>query len=882
MNPDSILHYQILEKLGEGGMGVVYKARDTKLERDVAIKFLPETLSAGDNEKQRFLHEARAASALQHRNVCSIYAIEETDEGRMFIVMAYYKGQSLQERLEKGLLSVDDTIKYAEQIAAGLQKAHENDIVHRDLKSANIFITDEDEIKIIDFGLAKAAGQTVLTKSGTTLGTMPYMSPEQAQGQKVDRRTDIWSLGIVLYEMLTGLRPFRSEYDLGLVYSILNEEPEPVTALRSGIPMELEQIIVKCLEKEADDRYQNAGEIMVDLRRVQKRSDSGIRDRSDFRQSISASTTETGSSAEKSSIISSSLIRYGIPIALILIIGLYLYSPTETEATSPDRTIAVLPFENLNPDPEDSYFAAGIHEDIIIQLSRIGALQVIARSSVTGYGVENRNIRTIGAELGVQSVLEGSVRRIADRIRVSVSLTDINSSRTLWAESYDRDLTDVFTIQMEIAREIARALETNLSETEQRRLDAPPTDVAEAYVFYLRAREQFNLPGHLEGNYMEAQRLAQLAVDLDPQFAHAYALISLTHSYLRWFGYDSSRQNLEQSLSFVHKALELNPDLPEAFVAMGYYYYYGQRDYEQALHHFNLARAAQPNDAEILSAIGFVQRRMDLFDESIQFVARAIELDPLNMALVFTNGTSNMLTRRHRAADSLFNIVTTHIPNAHGVQIMRTLNQFIWTGDEAPVRLFLDEYVQDEIIPVIAGDIIRFNFLIGDYDTIIEFVASHHQPFYTSQVYSLESNWVLGYSWKRLGYIEKAIEHFEKSLSKLLEVYEENRNDARFNIAMGRAYAGLGNREKAVEYGMRAMDLVPRAMDAIDNSIFAEDMAGIYTELGMYDEAIEILHFQLMRPSYNTLNKIKHSAIWDPLRDSEAFKQLVQDFTPPL
>jgi eukaryotic-like serine/threonine-protein kinase len=270
MTGRTISHYKIIDKLGEGGMGIVYKAHDTKLDRIVALKFLPAHLGVDETEKQRFLREARAASSLDHSNICSIYSIEETEDGGLFITMAFYEGMSLTQRIGNGPLPIKDVLNFSVQIASGLQKAHEKGIVHRDLKPSNILITNDNQVKIIDFGLAKAIEHTALTKAGSTLGTVPYMSPEQAQGHTVDHRTDIWSLGIIMYEMITGQHPFRSEYETALIYSIINQEPDPVTGLRSGIPMDLERIIQKCLEKEAGNRYQSTSEIIVDLQRVER------------------------------------------------------------------------------------------------------------------------------------------------------------------------------------------------------------------------------------------------------------------------------------------------------------------------------------------------------------------------------------------------------------------------------------------------------------------------------------------------------------------------------------------------------------------------------------------------------------------------------------
>ncbi len=324
----TIAQYEVLDKLGEGGMGVVYKARDTRLDRIVALKFLPAHVGGDEAGKQRFLNEAKAASALDHSNICSIFSIEQTDEGTLFIVMAYYEGMSLKQKIDQGPLSIKEAVNYAIQMASGLQKAHRKRIVHRDLKPDNIFITVDDQVKIIDFGLARAAGQELLTKTGTTLGTAPYMSPEQAQGAAVDHRTDIWSLGVVMYEMVTGRRPFESEYESALVYSILNEDPEPVTGLRSGVPMELERVIDKCLDKDPAARYQHTDEIIVDLRKVESQPVSGTaprpagaRKRTERSDVHEAPTRPAASKGKKTPAM------LGAVFVLAIIIAIFLYRP---------------------------------------------------------------------------------------------------------------------------------------------------------------------------------------------------------------------------------------------------------------------------------------------------------------------------------------------------------------------------------------------------------------------------------------------------------------------------------------------------------------------------------------------------------------------------
>ncbi len=377
----TISHYKILGKLGAGGMGVVYKAQDTKLKRTVALKFLPPELTRDPEAKERFIHEAQAASALDHNNICTIYEVAETDEGQLFIAMACYEGETLKKRIDRGPLTIQDALDIGLQVAQGLQKAHEKGIVHRDIKPANILITTDGVAKIVDFGLAKLAGQTKLTKAGSTLGTEAYMSPEQARGETVDHRTDIWSLGVMMYEMVTGQLPFKSEYHEALAYSILNEQPSPVTGLRTGVPMELERIISKCIEKKAVDRYQHADELLVDLKSLKRRVETG--------------------EVERGTVVAKPLVRRrlavygGIAIIVVAaIIGIvYFLLPTRGVLDS----IAVLPLDNLSGDPTQEYFSDGMTDELITELQKIKSLRIISRTSVKQYKGTKKTLPEIAA-----------------------------------------------------------------------------------------------------------------------------------------------------------------------------------------------------------------------------------------------------------------------------------------------------------------------------------------------------------------------------------------------------------------------------------------------------------------------------------------------------
>jgi eukaryotic-like serine/threonine-protein kinase len=367
---EKILHYSISEKLGGGGMGVVYKAEDTKLRRTVALKFLPASFSYDEEAKQRFLYEAYAASSIQHHNICNIHDIDETEDGRLFICMDYYDGKTLKQKIAEGPIKINTAIDISLQVAHGLLKTHEQKIIHRDIKPANIFVTKDGTVKILDFGLAKLSGQANITKMGSTLGTAAYMSPEQASGNDVDHRTDIWSLGIVIYEMISGKTPFQNDFEQAVLYSILNEEPEPISSLRSGVPMELERIILKALSKDPEDRYQHIDEMIVDLRNINITEQRDSLKRFNFNKKKKSKNTLFWSAA--------------IIILLTSVFALWTFLDTTYTKMEKRKLIAVLPFKSITDTEENRDFADGIHDDIIIQLSKIGELKVIARSSVIG------------------------------------------------------------------------------------------------------------------------------------------------------------------------------------------------------------------------------------------------------------------------------------------------------------------------------------------------------------------------------------------------------------------------------------------------------------------------------------------------------------------
>ncbi|MDQ6799555.1 MAG: protein kinase [Acidobacteriota bacterium] len=566
MIPTKISHYELLEELGSGGMGVVYKANDLKLGRTVALKFLPPQLTGDSSARHRFLREARAASAIDHPNICTIHEVDETPDGRVFLAMALYDGQTLRSRIAGGLLSPPDAAEIAAAVASGLAKAHRAGIVHRDIKPANIMITSDGVVKILDFGLAKLSQATDVTKAGTIVGSPSYMSPEQVRGDAVDHRTDIWSLGVVIYEMVTGTLPFRGDSDRVLFHAILDREP----AFPPGEPARsrLLAIASRCLQKNSEHRYPSCDALIEDLRRDAARTD--VRSRPDSKASI-----------------------------------------------------AVLPFADMSPERDQNYFCEGVAEEILNSLTRVEGLHVASRTSSFQFKGAAEDIRRIGERLNVRSILEGSVRKAGDRLRVTVQLINVGDGYHLWSERYDRKLEDVFAIQDEIAEATARALKVVLSRQEEPLRRAKQTDV-QAYEFYLRGRQI--MQEYTARSLQQARKMFEQAIAIDPKYALAHAGVADASVWLvMWSG--GGLPDLQQAEQASLRALELAPDLAEASTSRGLVLTLG-RHYDEAEKHFRRAIALNPRSFDAHYYFGRSLFAANRIRESEEVLRRAAELRP--------------------------------------------------------------------------------------------------------------------------------------------------------------------------------------------------------------------------------------------------------------
>lgn len=860
----TVSHYRILEKLGGGGMGVVYKAEDTKLERSVALKFLPPDLTRDENAKKRFVREAKAASALQHNNICTIHEIDETNDGQLFLCMDYYDGETLRDKIAEGSVAVDEALDIAIQVAEGLSKAHERGIVHRDIKPANIMVTADGVVKILDFGLAKLAGQTKVTKTGITVGTISYMSPEQARGDDLDARSDVFSLGSVLYELLGGTPPFKGDHVAAVLYGIMNNHPEPLTKYRSDIPGDAERIVEGALQKEVCNRYRNAAEMATDLRRL--------------RQGDSATVgVNRGSHARRRHL---TIAAASISIVLA-ILGYLVYSRFVPQA--PDggprvrHMIAVLPFENLGP-AEDEYFADGVTEEITARLVGVGEIGVIARASVMQYKNTDAPVRQIGEELGVDYVVEGTIRwqHASDepsRVRVTPQLVRVSDATHVWAEVYDETITEVFEVQTNIASRVVRAMGVALFGNEREALETVPTRNFEAYTNYLRAKDVAR--GYSPSSLSLAQQLLENATAQDSGFAIAYAELASIHATHVWYGYDRSEGRVVQARGAAEMALQLAPELPEAHMAMGKYFYMCLFDLDRAQVEFEIVLKHQPNNADALTWTSWAQRRKGKWEESLQNSIRAVNLNPLATGWLADLGATYSNLRRYSEAERYYDraiLLAPEDPLPTACKVWDAISQERLDHAKEVLRLGLERIDEEALLE----EVMFVELFDGQYGELLRRLSSvDSELVFKTSPSIMPTVHFAAEIYEVMGQIETARSCYDSS-RVLLErkfVETEPRSRARLRSLLGIANAGLGRKDEAIAEGRAAVELLPISKDALEGPLRVWDLARIYMMVGEFEDAMDQLEYVLSIPGLS-VGWLTLDPRWTPLRDHPRFVAL--------
>ena len=878
-------------ELGRGAMGVTYRATDTSLQRKVALKLIKTDIAERSADaRERFVREARAAAALRHEHIATVYQFGmRLETGQYFYAMELIEGETLDDRVHRaGPLDARTTIGIAQQVTSALAAAEKHGLVHRDLKPANLMLVNADDpavaesdpaqakrpriralrksgipvVKIIDFGLAKAFHSATDPKSLTHdrfVGTPAFASPEQFEHSALDVRSDIYSLGETLWFTLTGKAPFGGR-TLSEIHRAQKSNALPTEQLKAAhVPHRLKSLLESMLAFEPASRP-GTGELAARLQRCSPEARSVRRTRA------------------------------ALAVAAIVVLGLvarFVFPPPGIQNPPlnppPTKSIAVLPFENLSPDPDNAYFANGVQDEILTRLASVADLKVISRTSVMQYkSGAARDLRKIGHQLGVARVVEGSVQRAGNRVRVNAQLIDVSTNQELWGKTYDRNLADVFAIQSEIATSIARELQASLSPREKTAIEQAPTNNITAFELYARA-EDLIASNDTKANLLQAVDLLNQAVASDPSFFKAYCLLAATHDRLYFFGYDHTPARLALAEAAIQEALRLHPDGGEVHLARAGHLYRGFLDYEGALAELEIAAKTLPNDARVFELKGYIQRRQGKQEEAVRSLERAIDLDPRNSATLQQIALSYRHLRRFAEEKSVLDRALAIDPNDLVNNLERAALEFYWKADTRPLHQMLDSVRAAN--PAATEDIAEYWLLcaLAERDAAAAtnaVIAAGKNPAQTDEAVSFSPSFMKGVVARMTKDDAEARTAFAAARAEQEKLPQTPQSYGPALCVLGLIDAALGRKEEALREGRRAVELLPVEKDPISGITMVKYFAIIAAWVGDKDLACEKLAIAIRPPSRLTYGELKLLPFWDPLRGDPRFEKLVASLAP--
>jgi serine/threonine protein kinase/Tfp pilus assembly protein PilF len=856
--------YELLEEVGRGGQGAVYRARQKSLNRTVALKVIGLGQWATEAHLKRFRREAEAAASLAHPGIVPIHEVGERD-GYCYFSMNFVEGGQLDEVVRRTPISIRQAAELIAKVARIVHYAHEHGILHRDIKPGNILLDQKGEPHLTDFGLARLVEtESTVTRTREVLGTPSYMAPEQAVGEtrKLTSATDVYGLGAVLYQLLTGQPPFAGQTTYETIRLLLDTEPRPPRVLNPKIDRDLSTICLKCLEKDPKRRYSSALALAEDLEHWLKHEPIWAKRRGFVIRAGKWVQRKPAIAALSASLV-----------ALAAAIGWNVWK-SELVRAAPDKSIAVIPFANLSPDPDNAYFADGIQEEILTRLASVADLKVISRTSTQRYQSKPHNLSQIAKQLGVANIVEGSVQKVADQVRVNVQLVNAQTDFHLWAETYDRQLTDILGVESEIAKAIAESLQAKLTGREEQALAAKPTNNPEAYDAYLHA-VAIDDASTLERT-SEVVRLYDEAVRLDPQFALAWARLAVARSQLHFNGIDMDKNSGAAVKEAADRAMSLQPELGEAWLAQGVYRYRVLRDFQGALQSYEEALRRLPNSAFVLKQMAHLERRLGKLDVAQKHYQAAAQLDPRDIGILLTLADTFLTIRRYEEARTVVDRALEISPGneaalaqkAFSLQAEGRLNEAAEILEKAPANS------QDELLTFA-----RATQLYDErrFDKAIAYIQQKMPPAFANDPRIMT---LLGYCQKFAGHDDEARTTFTHAVAAMKPTPDSVVVvDARqLPCYLAQIYAGLGEKEKALDQARHA--IADYDNDALAKPLAEISLATVQAQVGEIDSAISTLSHLLEVPNGEARADLRINPFWDPLRSDPRFQKLCEEKQP--